>query len=226
MRLFIIVLLLPLTVFAQKNSFVFTGHLTIQNAKAFLFYGDKQDSATLQDGTFSFRGKIAAPSPAILLVEHEQSLPDNADIDGIFCYIEPGDIVLTGKDSLLTATFTSGKVNQEYQQLQAQVRPIRVEQKGIFQAYRDIPFRFRTAAGQDSARAKYIPTREAEKQVYLQYAQTHPGSLVSIAALHRYLQGWHDNAAQVNAVFNTLSPDIKNSAAGKDLHEQLQQLLK
>jgi hypothetical protein len=225
-KLITIVLLLPLTVLAQQGHFVLTGHLALKNAKAYLYYGEQVDSTALQDSTFSFRGKVSTPSPALLIVAHAEPAYDGGGIDGIFCYVEQGDIVLTGTDSVATATFTGGKVNMEYQELQAQVKPVRMQQKAIFQAYSELPFQFRTANSQDSARAQYIPTRAAEKQVYLQYAHTHPHSLISIEALHRYLQGWHDHPAPANEVFNTLSPDIKNSAAGKDLHQQLQKLLK
>lgn len=218
MKQLIIALLLPLTVLAQKNPFVLTGQLSADNAKVFLFYGDKQDSTTLQHGQFVFKGNIDEPVPAVIALQREDGFPDY-----IFCFIEKGSMEMVGKDSLMTATFNAGKVNMEMQELLLQLKPIRATQRAIFQAYSATPFKERIP---DHGREKYIPARESEQQVYLQYANGHPNSLVSIEALRRYVQGRQEHAGKANEVFNTLSAAIKSSAAGKDLHQQLQKQLK
>ena len=225
MKRLLFALLFPLTVAAQQNPFVLKGqigHLGPDCHLYLTYLSDGKmirDTAHLQDGQFAFSGKINDVADAMMIL----STPENRDavpLDAIFFFIEKGTMEITGKDALITAIFTAGAVNQAYQELLAQLKPIRERQQGIYRDYAAAPLEARhLPAFQASIAEDYAATRNDEKQVYLSFVTTHPDSIISIIALQWYMNGVPD--AKANALYHALSREVKSSAKGKAFEKLL-----
>ncbi|WPV67620.1 DUF4369 domain-containing protein [Chitinophaga sp. LS1] len=225
MKPLLFALLFPLTVAAQQTPFVLKGQIghlgpDCQLLLTYLSNGKEiSDSVHLQDGKFEFKGTISDVSDALLILTTPQNMAA-LPLDAILFYIEKGTMELTGKDSLITATFTAGAVNQEYQALQARLKPIREKQKSIYRDYTSAPLEARhLPAFQSSIADEYTITRKDEKQVYLSFAATHPNSIISIVALQWYANGVPDTKA--DSLYQLLSPAIKSSTQGKAFRKLL-----
>lgn len=225
MKRLLLALLFPLTVAAQKNPFVLRGQIGHLGPDCHLYLTyvsagkTVHDSAQLQDGQFEFSGTISDVADAMLLLKTPQNLAA-VPLDAIFFFIEQGTMEISGKDSLTTAVFTAGPVNQAYQELLSQLKPIREKQRGIYRDYTAAPLEARhLPAFQASIAEDYAVTRNEEKQVYLSFAATHPNSIVSITALQWYANGAPD--ARVHSLYQSLSPEVKSSAKGKAFEKLL-----
>jgi hypothetical protein len=217
MKQLLLMLLFPFTVAAQKNTFVLKGQIGHLGPDCHLYLTylvdgkTIQDSTQLQDGKFEFSGNINDVSDALMILSTPQNM-GAVPLDAIFFFIEKGTMEISGKDSLLTATFTAGVVNQEYQDLLARLKPIREKQKSIYRDYAAAPLVARhLPAFQASIAEDYAATRRDEKQVYLTFVADHPNSIVSITALQWYGVG----DAKVNSLYHSLSPEVRASAKGK-----------
>ncbi|WP_343692967.1 DUF4369 domain-containing protein [Chitinophaga sp.] len=219
MKRLLFVLLFPLTVAAQKNPFVLKGQIGQLGPDCHLYLTYASDGKTihdtthLQDGRFEFRGTINEVADALMILstpQNEGTIP----LDAIFFYIEKGTMEISGKDALVTAIFTAGQENLAYQELLARLKPIREKQRSIYRDYSSAPLEARhLPAFQASIAEDYGATRNEEKQVYLDFAVTHPNSVVSITALQWYANGLPD--AKVRAVYDSLSMEVRSGARAK-----------
>lgn len=223
-RILIVLLLFSLTVAAQKSPFVLKGQIGHLGPDCHLYLSYLSDgkmihdTARLQDGKFEFSGYVREVADALMILSTPQS-EAAVPLDAIFFYIEKGTMELSGKDSLLTAIFTVGPVNQEYQALLTLLKPIRERQKSIYRDYSSAPLEARhLPAFQASVAEDYAATRKEEKQVYLDFAAAHPNSVVSLTALGWYANGSPD--ARAGALYRSLSAEVRSSARGK-LFEKL-----
>ncbi|WP_343670359.1 DUF4369 domain-containing protein [Chitinophaga sp.] len=219
MKLLLFVLLFPLTVAAQQTPFVLRGQIghlgsDCQLLLSYLSNGKEiSDSTHLQDGKFEFKGTINDVSDALMILRTPQNI-SALPLDAILFYIEKDTMELIGKDSLVTATFTAGAVNQAYQELKARLKPIRDKQKNIYREYTSAPLEARhLPVFQSSIADEYTITRNDEKQVYLSYAAAHPNSIISVVALQWYANGVPDTKA--DSLYQLLSPAVKSSSKGK-----------
>lgn len=219
MKQLLFALLFPLTVAAQQSPFVLQGQIGHLGPDCLILLSYLSngkiisDSTQLQDGKFEFKGTTTDVSDALLILRTPQNITA-LPLDAILFYIEKGTIVLNGKDALVTATFTAGPVNLEYQELQAQLRPIREKQRNIYRDYTAAPLENRHLPAFQSAIAdEFTITRKDEKQVYLSYAATHTNSVISVVALQWYANGAPD--AKADSLYQLLSPEIKSSTQGK-----------
>lgn len=221
----LLALLFPLTVAAQQSPFVLKGQIGHLGPDCHLYLSylsdgkEVHDTAQLQDGKFEFKGSVREVSDALMLLSTPQSM-DNVGLDAIFFYIEKGTMELSGKDSLMTAIFTAGPVNQEYQELLAQLKPFRERQKRIYLEYTSAPLEARhIPAFQAAIAEEYAAMRKEERQVYLTYVAKHPNSVISVTALEWYADGKPDQ--QADDLYRRLSPAVRNSAKGKAFEKLL-----
>ncbi len=150
----LLAVLFPLTIAAQQSPFVLKGQIGHLGPDCHLYLcyladgKEVHDTAQLQDGKFEFKGSVGEVADALMILSTPES-QDNVSLDAIFFFIEKGTMELSGKDSLMTATFTAGSVNQEYQALLAQLKPFRERQKGIYLEYTSAPLEARHIPGCD-----------------------------------------------------------------------------
>ena len=226
--------LVPLLGQAQstKYSLKVKLHTLAASSKAYLVTGfgwsNQQviDSAEERNGVFLFAGRTDEPLQTQLLIDHTgQGLANlgrlrNADF--LIVYLEKGEILITGDDSVKHATVTGSALNTEYTKYHAAVLSVAEKASNEIDAEylaasaqkrSDTSFR----AGLMAEMKKAIGERDSLKYVYV---RQNPGSYLSLEAL-RELAGKDIDVAKIEPIFRGLSPELRKSKAGVDFAKLL-----
>lgn len=202
--------------FGQTHNYIIKGKIGNLNkpATVFLLYNDTIFNATeLNDGAFTFEGTIAHPTQAYLSLNKKGG---NFTIDNyVQFYVEAGGIIsVVGPDSLAKAKITGTKTNNEYNSYKALMADI--ERRDGELETKD------TSASEGQKRSPQflkeleMQNKALEKErraLNMQYITDHPGSLIALQALYSFATFSDYNA--VSALFNKLSPEVRNSPQGK-----------
>jgi peroxiredoxin len=221
----ILLLLLPAArVLGQSGTFVLKGSITHTNGteKAFLMYrnGDEHvtDSVTLTNGTFEFKGTIEAPTRTNLWIGHKaeglETLRRQDKVDILSPYLEPGNIVVKGTDSIYNASVTGGQTNKDSQELLGAIKPFDIQTNQVEAEENAVPKEKRTPQLQADYEKRYAAIEAGEKKALGAFMELHTASWVSLDALQSY-GGSYPEASDLEPLFNTFSPQLKNSAHGK-----------
>jgi peroxiredoxin len=207
-------------------------HALAASSKAYLVTGfgwsDQRviDSAAAKNGTFLFKGTAVEPLKTQLVIDHTgqglASLGRLRNADFLIVYLEQGEILITGDDSVKHATITGSALNTEYAKYRAVV--LSVTEK----ASNEIDVEYLAASiekrSDTSFRAdlmakmkKAIGERDSLKYVYV---RQNPGSFLSLEAL-RELAGKDIDVAKIEPIFSGLSPGLRKSKAGTDFAKLL-----
>jgi len=196
-------------------------------AKVFMLRDGKfTDSTALSNGAFEFKGTVDAPQQVMLVLARDgklkQTLSNFQKADRTTTFLEKGPVLLTSGDSLTTAKITGSKLTTEYQKLQASLKPANDKMKALMTDYR--------AASEEQRKSpefmKQLDAREEaitaeSKQHYLAFVKANPNSPVSLGAVQA-VGGSVPSYAEVAPLYESLSPAVKNSPAGKKYGEMLQ----
>ncbi|WP_242581756.1 TlpA disulfide reductase family protein [Hymenobacter telluris] len=197
-------------------------------AKIYLFRGmEPADSATLKNGTFEFKGTTDIPKPASLVVKRNGK-PDNnmfRQNDEARIYLEPSTIVVTTSDSLKNATVKGGSINADHQRFVASSKPLLPKQKAMEVEYQK-------ATAQQRETPEFKERMEAMGQaLFKEYAQNdmafikaNPNSWVSLYALHSLKMIQQPQYEAVAPLYEALSPELKNSAPGRQYGDMVRGL--
>lgn len=163
---------------------------------------------------FELKGQMPAVNRAFLNLLHEKpdpTMPPNNG-DGIVVYLEEGTLLITGKDSLMTATVSGTPNNDLLQQLnqlgksfEAKVAPINAEYSKAMEA------------GDEEKVAKltkeYNDLMAAKKNEEKAFVLKHPGADVSLDWLRRNVNVVQERNL-ANEVFDQFTDELKQSPAG------------
>lgn len=214
---------LPLTMFAQKG-YTITGKvgqlkvpakamlLTVQNG-AFR----NQDSVTIRNGTFQFKGKVDEPKQAIVSIVREGAKGAEASDDYVSFFLENSKITLKGTDSIKNASVEGSVAEKENKELEAAVRPFTQLIIRLNDAFRGKPKDDAWKRASDSvanaiAQIKLLNTR---------FAESHPNSFMGLYVYHYNVLGSKFNPAEVEPIFHKFSPALQSSPLGKSTLEKL-----
>jgi len=217
-------LLLPLAAFAQQpQAFVVNGKFGNLNApaKAYLAYqvgaNKVVDSAIITNGTFQFKGDVLNPTSASLLLDHKGKGLDKVDstADVLNFYVEKGDINLTSPDSAYKAQITGSKINDDSKALMAKLKPI-IERAKTLNVVKNSASeaQLNSAEFQNSIQEKYKQLQLEQKQTIKIFILANPNSYLSLLALYS-VGGPSPNPAELDSLFNSLSPEIRNTEAAR-----------
>ena len=220
-------ILLPALLCAQTQSFQIQGKLGAytRSTKAFLWYPDpatgidKYDSALIDKGQFVFKGQIQTPVKAIL-----HTTPN---YNHFYFFIEPGTIQLASADSLTNAMVKAGPVNHDFNQLQTLLKPTNAQLAKLNQERKALL----AVSPQKRDDKEFIATWDKkteaveaqQSEVYKQFIQQMPNSLVSIEAVES-IGGYTPDWSVVSALFNQLPVLVRNSSMGKAYAQKLAKL--
>ncbi|WP_316837187.1 TlpA disulfide reductase family protein [Pedobacter nutrimenti] len=112
----IIIILMPGLLLAQSGKYTIHGEVGKLSAlaKAYLFNGNNQpDSVLIKNGNFSFRGTIADPCRAALIINDKGTGPRASTRNRIDFYLEPATLTVISPDSLTNAKVTGGALNAD-----------------------------------------------------------------------------------------------------------------
>lgn len=121
---------IPLAVVAQQ-AFTIKGKFSaVTKATIYLYYEKQQenmaDSVKTTDGSFSFKGSVAQPEKAMLVVK----LAEQASINGIDFYLEPGNISIKGPD-VKKAVIRGGKIQEDLNMLWKQTAHLKTGMEAL-----------------------------------------------------------------------------------------------
>ena len=188
-------------------------------AKVYLMTGLQcTDSVTLNKGRFQLKGTTPYPQTATLVLERQGRLqtgwremifggkmrrayiesPDRRRL-----FLEPGPVVLTGTDSLLTARLTGGALTADYQRLDEALRPLSVKQKAV------------------RSQAQFEALNKEYAQTQLAFVKAHPTSWVSLEVLEQARMNTLPQYAEVAPLFAALTPAQRASIPGRQFAELL-----
>ncbi|MBC8033419.1 MAG: AhpC/TSA family protein [Chitinophagaceae bacterium] len=214
---------LPAMACAQ-DEYVLNGKIGALSApsKAYLNYRyagkNVMDSAELKNGAFSFKGTVAGPTKATIIVDHSgkglQSLGRNADIK--FVYLEKGTIKLDTRDSVKNAVITGSPINaaaQKYDKFlggsEAAMNEINKEYQAASPEKKDDP------AFVNALKARFEKLNVQKQALQRKYIAQNPDSYFSLTSLKEIASNELDISV-VEPLYNGLSDRLKNSDDGKE----------
>jgi len=207
----------------QNGEYTLNGKIGTLNspAKAYLNYiaDEKQvlDSAVITKGSFTFKGIIAGPTMARIILDHKgeglRKLGRSADNEVV--YLEPGTITITAKDSVKNASVTGSKLNEENAQYMqfitgpvAEIRALNTE-FGAAPEEKQKDDTYRAAM-----RARYEKSAAKLEALQSEFIKAHPDSYVSLLALREFAGEGSIDAGKIDPLFQGLSAQVRGTQAG------------
>ncbi len=228
--LLIIILFIPLVLFAQKGEFILKGKFAIQNTSVSVKLSGQtsnmniSQSVNTTNGEFEFKGLIEEPIEVQLIIDKSGS--HGFKIDKISLYLEPGTIYLTGKtDRLSNAEITGSKLNSDNKMLQAALHSSQQKKDALKAEFSALP---EEKKSDPNVNAEF-DRREGEihkeqRVIYMDYINKHPDSFLSLVALKKF-GGYYPVYAEITPLLNALSSSIRKTPTGKEYSAQLESIL-
>ncbi|WP_316797666.1 TlpA disulfide reductase family protein [Pedobacter frigidisoli] len=197
-------------------------------AKAFLLIkmeGKEQlDSVALVNGSFTFKGSVPSPMEATIRLKHDNVIDTpgkRIKVDGVGLILGNENITINGKDSVKTAVIKGSTLTDESRHVDDLLRPIYAKLQGLNKEYADAP----EAKKQDNTFILDLEkrARAIEKEIFdakIGYAKQHPDKYMSLMALNSTLAPGFD-AVEMEKIFLTVSPELRNSYFGKQVAERI-----
>jgi peroxiredoxin len=223
--------LLPFFALAQ-DPFVLKGKIGTLNppARAYLAYqvGAHKfiDSAVITGGTFLFNGKILNPTNASLFIDHTgaglQRVDSTSDV--LNFYLEKGEITLTTTDSIYKASIGGSKINDDSKRLMAQLKPIVDRAQKLNQEKKSSTAQEQNSADYQNQMQNEFKKLQIEQSAVIKiFILTNPNSYLSLLALYS-VEGPTPNPVELDSLYNSLSPDLKNTETARIFRTSLDQL--
>lgn len=224
--LFLIIAASPFLAKAQTGSYDVKGSVgqLDKPAKAYLKRIVKGkisiDSVALTAGNFDFKGALAGPEQALLLLDHTGEGADKAGpgADVLKLYLENGVIQLTANDSLSKAKITGSKLNNENASLALAIKPVMTKAEAL-----NIDYQKATEADRPTFVEKFKDLQNEQKLLLRKFIQQHAQSFVSLDAL-RAFAGPSPDYSEVMPLYTTLSPTVQNTENGRNFKQALDKL--
>lgn len=179
-----------------------------------------EDSVVLSQGTFSFSGEVEEPSQARLTLSHDGDGSDKAR-DWLSFYVHEGVIKVNAPDSLKHADIEGSKINADYKKYWQSLKPATSKLIEIVVLKKNTPSEERESESfKGIMEEKESQMEEEKKKCQISFIKEHPDSYISLVALTEYT-GNIQELELLTPLFESLSPETKNSPAGKRYAELL-----
>jgi peroxiredoxin len=225
-----LMLIFPISLLAQNASYTLKGKVGNVNApaKVYLTYRNTSstvvDSTTIQNGQFEFKGTITDPIRAILVLSYTGAGMRSKPAQHITLYLEPGSINISSPDSLVHATITGSKINSVNEKLKDAIKTTDKKMDALVSEYYALPVDKQkdndVMAGFQKRQTVFI---EERNQVETDFIRKNLNSFVSLDLL-KTVFGPSPDYAVVAPLFNSFSPDIKNTVSGKEYAKVLEDM--
>lgn len=216
-----VIVFLPIIVKAQLQSFHIKGSVNPDQSKQKIFlryqlFPDQEfniDSTQIQNGKFEFRGEVQRPLKAYLITA--SNLSNISDLSPtVILYLESRIIEVVSPDSLDNAIVRGGEVNVDNSKLQLMLRPaVNSYRKLLKDRLNATPDQRSSKEFNSLLNVRYDEFEAQRKEIWKQFIQQMPRSLVSIDALRSY-GGFNPELATVKPLFDKLSDQVKCSISG------------
>ncbi|MCL2097921.1 MAG: AhpC/TSA family protein [Bacteroidales bacterium] len=215
----------------DKETFTLKGEIGKWNAPTQIYFsywaGDEEhtDSTFLQNGKFSFTGKVNEPAPSRLILDYTGEGISRAARAGhiLYLFLEAGTIKMKSPDSLQNSKFINSKINDEHlyylDKIGGQIQNLADQMnKKLMQATEEE----RTAPGfMEGMNAEYrrlLNERGAKQQ---QYVRDHPNSYFSLPAISESVSSEFD-VEEVEALFLLINEDLRQTESGKAFAQRIE----
>ncbi len=219
---------LPAVALAQTtDAFTINGKLNTvkQPYKAYLSYqsGDSRvlDSTVLVDGTFQFTGKVTNPTSALMLLDrHNNGFSGfNKNDDVLSFYVEKGNIYIAGTDSISKVKITGSPINTDNEDLSAMLSPLYIKAQKLYtEAQAAAPDQQQSPVFQNTMQDKFKALQKEREDALKKFIIAHPESYLSLMALSS-MGGPSADVNVIEPLYNGLSPKLKETVPGKQLHQ-------
>jgi len=213
---------------AATEKFVVAGKVASPTAatKAYLRYTVDErrvvDSASVLKGAFAFKGTLAAPVAATLILSHKGA-PLAKSQDGTTVYLEQGTIKVATPDSASKATITGTPLNASAAQLKAQLKPLRTEYDALLKQYMAGRAAQMPAPELAQIEARADANEDAQRQLQYAYVTAHPDDRFSLFVLPQAV-GYAPDAKDYATRFAQLSPRLRATPQGVRIADKIKQL--
>ena len=229
-KLFILALL-PLSIFAQSESFTVKGTVGKLNSpsKVYLSYRQNKtvitDSASIKNGMFELKGQVSNPVKAKLVLDHAgKGLQSLRTPDFVELYLEKGVISLTSKDSVYNAVVVGSVVNDDNRKLTEKLAAAKNKMKVMMAEYYAAPDeKKKSKEFQDETEKRYNAITKEIQEIESAFIRDNPNSYVSLDIV-KNTGGSIPNVEVLDSLFKSLTETIRNSSAGKELSERIDKL--
>lgn len=219
----------PVLVFAQDAPFTVKGKVGKSNAPARVYLSYRAggtnvlDSATLKNGAFEFKGTVAGPVSAELIMDYkaEGVRAAGRNPDAFKVYLDKGTVAVEAKDSLKNAVAKGSKINDEYVKYTKLIAGPKAILDGLDKEwFAATPEQKKGPDLRNSLIARQKPALAEKIQIQKDYINSNPNSFFSLVAL-KEIAGSDIDVAMAEPIFNKLSPAVKASKAGTDFAKQM-----
>jgi peroxiredoxin len=225
--------LVPGLLYAQTSDFTVSAKInTISGpSKAYIHYernGEQTlDSAEVKNGVFSFKGIIAQPVQAQLLLDHTgeglKATLARKKSDVLNFYIESGKIQLTGADSIKTAQVSSAtNINMQYakyNEIDVPFMQVMNILNAEFTAAAEEQRKDKTFKASLDVRAQQATSEKKDRTIA--FIKANPTWFFSLEALMG-LAGPDIDVATIQPLFKGLSASLRNSASGIEFAKRIE----
>lgn len=223
-----IIALLPAAALAQTpETFTIRGKLdeVKQPVKVYLGYQVNNtkvlDSATLNQGAFTFTGKVAAPTSALMVLDHAGKgfKGFNKGDDVLNFYLEKGYIYIGGNDSVSRTQITGSPINVDNEQLSAMMVPLYAKAEKLYAEVQAAPAdQQQSPVYQNAMQDKFKALQKEREGVLKTFIIAHPNSYLSLMAVSS-LGGPSADIGLIEPLYNGLSQTLKDTEPGRQLKE-------
>jgi peroxiredoxin len=227
---------MPATLFAQTAT---PDNYTIKTkinsaisvpARAYLIHtaGGKNviDSAGIVNGEFSFHGNVAEPTAGIIVIDAKGLGLRNMDrsADALNLYLEKGNINIVSADSVVKATITGSKANDDNAKLREALKPVIAQAKQVMDEAKNAPDALKIdPAFQNGVQQKYKVVQFQQENIIKAFIKENPDSFISLAALGS-ISGPAGDLDEESKYFDLLSPAIRQTETAKAFKTSLDAL--
>ena len=196
-----------------------------QIEKAFLAYmvdgKQKIDTAAVVNGAFEFTGKVTEPMQARLAFMRKEKVARNNDMT--LLYLEKGVVAITGVDSARTVVVSS-PTNNDYAKLKNMLKPVSLQQEALMKEYQAASDeQKKDPAFMSKIEARDEELSKQEKATMKSFLEQNKSSFVSFFALSQ-IGGYSPEVAEIEPLFQSLAPALKNSREGKEFAQKIASL--
>ncbi|MDT3403164.1 TlpA disulfide reductase family protein [Mucilaginibacter terrae] len=223
-------LLLPLLTYAQKPFTVTgTGGGFKKGDKLYLSYivDGKHilDSVIVSGSTFKFKG-ITTGIWRTNIYKNEDPRVIDISHDAVTFYIEPGDILITSRDSMERAKISGTANNVDHTELRDALWPIRKKYAKAVSAYDNLSEEQQKDLENVAAIRQVYKQRDQELlPVQLAFINKKPNSYISLIALQEISYN-KDFVKETTIAYNSINSELKESTIGKKVQQNINASLK
>jgi peroxiredoxin len=219
-----------MSIYAQQNATI-NGQIKLHRVvvqKVLLSYVEKgvrkTDSAEVTDGKYSFSVLLDEPKlvsfRAIYLPKKDEGVKKinyNADIASVF--VDFGQQTISHIDSFSNTLVNGSAANQSYVTLQNQLKLTKKEMEAFNVVYSK-KYKLKDKEGMKLLGEQFEKIEQRQKLIYKSFAENNVSSPVAVYAVNLYA-GYDINAADVQPVFDMLSPSIRQLPSAITLEEKI-----